>query len=761
MSIPTLTENGETKGGRKRGLNEQRWRAPLLVLFFSLVLILVLSLLILAAWLTLRPAEMAVGPLQVAAPARSARISVDPPAGSVDSELRVAGQGWSPNDVVFVSLEAPGTASDHDFAYAGAVAGDDGKFAVSFSFPNADQWRKPGAIKVVAWAEQSGAKAVTIFQVTTPAGAATPVQVALAANPQAAPDVTATVPTTESVALAPPASPAASQAINWYGEYFANAELSGAPVFVRDDPNVDFDWASSGPGHKIGSDKFSVRWTRQVFFTAGVYRFFARVDDGVRLWVDDKLIIDQWHEAATMTYVSDSYILPGTHRVRVEYYNVAGQSHVRTWWERQEVYPDWKAEYFSGRLPDAKPDLVRNDSQIRFNWSGDAPAPGIQSDNFSVRWTQRTHFDQGLYRFYIRADKGMRIWLDSSLVIDLWNNPGSGLRTVNLSLSEGQYSVRVEYYNLGGSARAELRWDLIASTLAATDMRQAAQQVAIAPTVTPAPRRTSASTPTRSATPTKTTVKVTTKAAATPKPVQTPLPAATEAPTDVPVHALGMAPQTSMTETPTPMGVQIRALAVVTETPASMGVQMRALAVTPQAAATETPVDVPIRALAVAPQASATEAPTDMQVPAQPPSAAPIEIAPATPALPSATPVPTQAPIHIQALSVPERKPSLAVQPSQVAAGADFMIKGQGWHAGDEVIISLVRPGEDLQAAPPFSRAIVEGQGGFTLKVTLPDEPRWADQPELIVLAHSIDWTTRLVTPLHVVTAATPTPAMP
>ena len=45
MSIPTLTDNGETKGRRKRGLDEQRWRAPLLALFFSLVLILILSLL--------------------------------------------------------------------------------------------------------------------------------------------------------------------------------------------------------------------------------------------------------------------------------------------------------------------------------------------------------------------------------------------------------------------------------------------------------------------------------------------------------------------------------------------------------------------------------------------------------------------------------------------------------------------------------------------------------------------------------------------
>jgi hypothetical protein len=73
-----------------------------------------------------------------------------------------------------------------------------------------------------------------------------------------------------------------------------------------------------------------------------------------------------------------------------------------------------------------------------------------------------------------------------------------------------------------------------------------------------------------------------------------------------------------------------------------------------------------------------------------------------------------------------------------------------------------VKPGEDLQSAPPFSRAIVDQQGGFALTATLPDDPRWAGLPELIVLAHSIDWTTRLVTPLHVITAAAaPTPTSP
>jgi hypothetical protein len=43
-------------------------------------------------------------------------------------------------------------------------------------------------------------------------------------------------------------------------------------------------------------DDFSVRWTRNLNFSAGSYRFYAHVDDGVRLSIDGKPLIDEWHD---------------------------------------------------------------------------------------------------------------------------------------------------------------------------------------------------------------------------------------------------------------------------------------------------------------------------------------------------------------------------------------------------------------------------------------------------------------------------------
>ncbi|MBC7316933.1 MAG: hypothetical protein H5T70_10980, partial [Chloroflexi bacterium] len=79
----------------------------------------------------------------------------------------------------------------------------------------------------------------------------------------------------------------------WRGEYFANDRLEGYPVFVRQDPTLDFDWGYNAPAYGVPADHFSVRWTRRIYFSEGRYNFKVRADDGVRLWVAGNLILDR------------------------------------------------------------------------------------------------------------------------------------------------------------------------------------------------------------------------------------------------------------------------------------------------------------------------------------------------------------------------------------------------------------------------------------------------------------------------------------
>ena len=91
------------------------------------------------------------------------------------------------------------------------------------------------------------------------------------------------------------AVPAAAQGA-WYAEYFANRDLSGSPVLTRYENSLHFEWGSGGPGLDVPADDFSARWTRDEWFESGTYRFSYRSDDGVRIWVGNSLIVDDWRD---------------------------------------------------------------------------------------------------------------------------------------------------------------------------------------------------------------------------------------------------------------------------------------------------------------------------------------------------------------------------------------------------------------------------------------------------------------------------------
>ena len=125
----------------------------------------------------------------------------------------------------------------------------------------------------------------------------------------------------------------------WRSEYFGNRDLTGNPVVVRNDQSIDFDWSGISPVPGIGTENYAVRWTRTVDFSSGDYRFLARSDDGVRVYVDGQRIIDEWRDmSGNTTYSADRY-LSGYKPVVVEYYQHTGAAFVHFWWERLHKTP--------------------------------------------------------------------------------------------------------------------------------------------------------------------------------------------------------------------------------------------------------------------------------------------------------------------------------------------------------------------------------------------------------------------------------------
>ncbi len=86
---------------------------------------------------------------------------------------------------------------------------------------------------------------------------------------------------------------AVSQGNGLKAEYFNSVNLTN-PALTRTDATVNFDWGTGAPAPGVGADGFSVRWSGLIepAYTE-TYTFYTDSDDGVRLWVNGQLLIDQ------------------------------------------------------------------------------------------------------------------------------------------------------------------------------------------------------------------------------------------------------------------------------------------------------------------------------------------------------------------------------------------------------------------------------------------------------------------------------------
>ncbi len=260
-----------------------------------------------------------------------------------------------------------------------------------------------------------------------------------------------------------PAPTTPAPGTGWQAEYFNNATLSGEPSVTRWDPGLDFQWQRGSPAVGMRTDHFSARWRGRWPFEQGGYRFYAYVDDGVRIWVDGLLVVDQWREQPATLIYGDAYLTAGEHEVVVEYFEATDNAQIRVWWEYRGLYPDWKGEYYANPRLEGKPALVRNDAEVRFRWGRSAPAPQLPATQWSARWSRTVVLEEGPYQFHAQADDGVRVQVDGVVVIDAWRGAPATPYTGYLWLDAGPHQVQVEYYQAEGEASIHVWWERITS----------------------------------------------------------------------------------------------------------------------------------------------------------------------------------------------------------------------------------------------------------------------------------------------------------
>jgi hypothetical protein len=119
----------------------------------------------------------------------------------------------------------------------------------------------------------------------------------------------------------------------FHAEYYNNKNLSLWPVLVRTDRAIDFDWGTGSPEPRVNAERFSVRWGGTLNIPrSGPVTFSMTVDDGGRLWVDGRTIIDKWFDQAATTYNATVDLSMGSHFVQMEYYENTGLAVAKLQW---------------------------------------------------------------------------------------------------------------------------------------------------------------------------------------------------------------------------------------------------------------------------------------------------------------------------------------------------------------------------------------------------------------------------------------------
>ncbi|TFV61784.1 galactose oxidase, partial [Blastococcus sp. CT_GayMR20] len=208
------------------------------------------------------------------------------------------------------------------------------------------------------------------------------------------------------------------------------------------------------------------------FPTAATYTFTAQADDGIRVYIDDTVLIDQWRDQEA-TFTASRALTAGAHTVRVEFYDAAGEAVAKVNWVAATTPPppppppggtcaagQYTAEFFANKTltGTAPAKTCEAGPMLNKDWALTAPATGIPADNWSARFTGSIDFPTATtYTFTAQADDGIRVYIDGTVLIDQWRDQEATF-TATRALTAGTHTVRVEFYDAYQEAVAKVSW---------------------------------------------------------------------------------------------------------------------------------------------------------------------------------------------------------------------------------------------------------------------------------------------------------------
>lgn len=257
----------------------------------------------------------------------------------------------------------------------------------------------------------------------------------------------------------------------WFGQYFANQDLSGSPVFEQNLNNLSVNWGTNSPGPGVPRNNWSAVFTRNENFpSTDNFQFTLQVDGGARFFIDGQMVLDQWFNGSLRTVTVSRPLTAGPHSLRVEYYKSGSTARLALSW--RVFYAGWVGRYYNDpnrggpivlKRDDISVDPLAPDPFISFDWGTGSPAVQVNPDNFSADWQRAVNFPiAGTYVFTADVDDGVRVFINNSIVPGLDAlTPGAKIITGTRVLPAGNNFMQVQFVEFSGVARIKFTWSLL------------------------------------------------------------------------------------------------------------------------------------------------------------------------------------------------------------------------------------------------------------------------------------------------------------
>lgn len=265
--------------------------------------------------------------------------------------------------------------------------------------------------------------------------------------------------------------------VTWNSVYYNNSYLGEPAIYSRQESSIAFDWGTGSPANVVNSDYFSARYTTTFNFTDDFYRFRVVADDGVRVIIDNSItLIDTFDNPQPGDiFIADTDMSAGVHTIQVDYREVTGIALLQAGWqpisnpgETKYIPPanngvtvlttdaispasNWTASYYANANLSGNPAAIVTELDPSHNWGVGAPVPNVPADNFSAQWTSNVYLS-GTYTVTVRADDGVRVYVDGEAIIDEWHPANNQTFSRIFTVAEGNHTIAVQYYEAGGVA---------------------------------------------------------------------------------------------------------------------------------------------------------------------------------------------------------------------------------------------------------------------------------------------------------------------